>query len=119
MYRPFAHDAVVLMDADGDVQAPGAAVTAALCGHWEHDPPCPLAPHHVAVERAGEEVRLRVLFVADPAAEGEVRNRIEAALHGGRLEAPGGATARWRFGGARPGSVRQDETGLARRLTQN
>ena len=36
------------MEPDADVQAPGAAVTVALCGHWEHEPPGPLAPHWVS-----------------------------------------------------------------------
>jgi len=25
----------------------GGAITIALCGHWDHTPPCPLAPHYV------------------------------------------------------------------------
>ena len=32
------------MEPDADVRAPGAAVTVVLCGHWDHEPPCPLAP---------------------------------------------------------------------------
>jgi hypothetical protein len=57
MREVFAHEAVVAMGADEDVGAPGAAVTVALCGHWEHDPPCPLAAHHTAAERDGDVVR--------------------------------------------------------------
>ena len=30
----FAHDAVISMDSDADMRAPGAAITVALCGHW-------------------------------------------------------------------------------------
>jgi hypothetical protein len=41
MRQPFAHDAVLAMPAGGDLGAPGAAITVALCGHWEHAPPCP------------------------------------------------------------------------------
>src|SRR5580704_15625066 len=92
--QAYVHDAVVTMEAGGDERAPGAAITVALCGHWEHEPPCPVAPHNTdahrcedqrcadqrcadqscadqscADQRAGDQVRLRVLFAAEPAAE--------------------------------------------------
>jgi hypothetical protein len=118
MRRAFAHDAVVLMEPTGDVRAPGAAITAALCGHWEHKPPCPLAPHHTAAERSGDQVRLRVLFAAEPVAEAEVRNRIEEALSRGHLDGPDGVTTRWRLHGAWPGPVREDEAEHAERLVR-
>ncbi|RAY10877.1 hypothetical protein DPM19_33495 [Actinomadura craniellae] len=118
MRQVFAHDAVVLMRADDDLRAPGAAVTVALCGHWKHEPPCPLAAHHTAAERSGDEVRLRILFAAEPADETEVRDRIEAALSRGRLDGPDGATTRWRFRGAAPGPVGEDEGRHAERLAQ-
>ncbi|TMR03100.1 hypothetical protein ETD83_10945 [Actinomadura soli] len=118
MRQAFVHDAVVSMEADGDVRAPGAAITVALCGHWEHEPPCPLAPHHTTAARSGDEVRLRVLFAAEPAAEAEVRGRIEAALSRAGLDGPDGVVTRWRFRGARPGLVRSDEAGHAERLVQ-
>ncbi|MET9735752.1 hypothetical protein ABZZ79_35545 [Streptomyces sp. NPDC006458] len=119
MRQAFVHDAVVLMAEDDDVRAPGAAVTVALCGHWEHEPPCPLAPHHTTAERDGDEVRLRILFAADPAAEAEVRRRIEEALSRARLDGPDGVTTRWEFRGARPGLVRDEEAEHARRLLEN
>src|SRR5690242_10149389 len=93
MRQAFAHDAVLTMEPGGDERAPGAAVTVALCGHWEHEPPCPLAPHHIAAERSGDEVRLRVLFAAEPDAEDEVRRRIEAALSRSVFDAPDGVTS--------------------------
>lgn len=119
MRLAFAHDAIVVMSPDGDERAPGAAITVALCGHWEHEGPCPLAPHHTAAERAGDEVRLRVLFAAEPAAEAEVRARIDEALDGAVLVGPDGVTTRWRFRGARPGPVRQDEAAHAERLIRS
>ncbi|WP_433188255.1 hypothetical protein [Actinoallomurus sp. CA-150999] len=119
MRRAFAHDAVVVMEAGGDVRAPGAAITVALCGHWEHEPPCPLAPHQTVAERAGDQVRLRVLFATEPTAETEVRDRIVEALSRSRLDGPDGATTRWRLLSARPGSVREDEREQAERLVQS
>lgn len=118
MRQGFAHEAVVLMAADGDVRAPGAAITVALCGHWDHDPPCPLAPHHTATERSGDEVRLRVLFAAEPADEAAVRGRIETALSQGHLQGPDGVTTRWQFRTAHHSVVQPNETEHAERLIQ-
>lgn len=116
MRAAFAHDAVVAMDADDDARAPGAAVTTALCGHWDHEPPCPLAPHHTTAERDGHLVRLRVLFAAEPGDEAEVRRRIDAALARGEVATPDGPVARWRVLHAGAASVRPEEEGHARRL---
>ncbi|MGV9450279.1 hypothetical protein [Streptomyces sp. NPDC003635] len=118
MRTAFAHDAVLVIEADGDVRAPGAAITVALCGHWEHEPPCPLAAHHTATERIGDEVRLRVLFASEPADEAELRGRIESALSEGRLDGPDGRTTRWRLRDTRPGVVHDDERDHAERLTR-
>jgi hypothetical protein len=106
MRDAFAHDAVLRMAADADVRAPGAAVTVALCGHWEHDPPCPLAPHHTSAVRDGGEVRLRILFAAEPGSEEEVRSRIEESLN----------ATHWRLVESRRGEVSAHEAEHARRL---
>jgi hypothetical protein len=116
MRRAFAHDAVLRMAADADLGAPGAAVTVALCGHWEHPPPCPLAPHHSAARRDGEEVRLRVLFATEPDSEAEVRRRIDAKLRDGELDGPGGTLTRWELRTSGPGTLTDEEAGHARRL---
>jgi hypothetical protein len=65
MREVFAHDAVLAMGSGEDLRAPGGAITVALCGSWEHEPPCPLAPHHTAAERDGDVVRLRILFATN------------------------------------------------------
>lgn len=97
------------MEAGGDVRAPGAAITVALCGHWEHQPPCPLAPHHTGAQRSDGQVRLRVLFAAEPSAEAEVRHRIEAALSQASLTGPDGVVTRWQLRSGRRGQLRDDE----------
>ncbi|TYB44167.1 hypothetical protein [Actinomadura chibensis] len=119
MRQAFVHDAVVSLEAGGDVRAPGAAITVALCGHWEHEPPCPLAPHHTTAERSGDEVRLRVLFAAAPADEAEVRTRIEAGLSRAGLDGPDGVTTHWRLRTAHPGRLRPDEAAHAAQLVQS
>jgi hypothetical protein len=107
------------MEAGGDARAPGAAITVALCGHWDHQPPCPLAPHRTDAQRSGDQVRLRVLFAAEPAAEPEVRRRIGAALSGGSLAGPDGVTTRWQLDDAHPGLLRDDEAGHAEQLIRH
>jgi len=116
MRRPFAHEAVLSMEGDGDLRAPGAAITVALCGHWEHEPPCPLAPHHTAAQRVDADVHVRTLFAVEPAREGEVRERIRAALAGGRLVDGEGRQSRWSLRSSGPAPVRPREAAHARRL---
>lgn len=103
------------MEPEGDERAPGAAVTVALCGHWDHKPPCPLSPHFVRADRVDEELHVRVLFAAEPEMEIEVRRRIEQAL-AGQWRYPDGFTTPWRLQACRPGDVSPEETGHAQRL---
>jgi hypothetical protein len=117
MRQAFAHQAVLTMGPDADIRAPGAAVTVALCGHWEHEPPCPLAPHHSQAERVGSEVHLRTLFAAEPEMEAVVRQRIDLALSGGRLRDPDGVTAEWRLRSSQRSVIAPQETEHAQRLT--
>jgi hypothetical protein len=104
MRQPFAHDAVIALAPDADIAAPGGAVTAELCGHWEHPPPCPLAPHHTAAQRRGDQVHLRILFATEPEREAEVRARIGRALATGEVRS------------SAAGVVRQEEQAHAGRL---
>ena len=115
MRQAFAHEAVLVMDPGADERAPGAAVTVALCGHWDHEPPCPLSPHRVHADRVNRELHVRVLFAAEPAMEGEVRRRIDQAL-AGQWQFPVGFTTPWRLQESRAGDVPPDETGVAQRL---
>jgi hypothetical protein len=118
MRQAFAHEAVLDMGPDADTHAPGAAITVALCGHWEHQPPCPLAPHHTRADRVGGEVRLRILFVTEPESEGTVRQRIDTALSSGELSGPDGLT-RWRLRISGSDVVRPEETDHAQRLARS
>lgn len=115
MRQAFGHEAILDTAREADDRAPGAAVTVALCGHWDHEPPCPLAPHHVHTERRGESLHIRVLFVTEPQNEPEVRRRIQRALSGQGQLAQNSAPL-WRVRESRPSAVPSDETDHAERL---
>lgn len=119
MRQPFAHEAVITMEPDADVNALGAAITVELCGHWDHEPPCPLAPHHSQAARNGGVVQLRTLFAAEPDMESTVRRRIDAALTSGQLHGADGSTTIWQLQTSRGSPVTDAETGHAQRLTRS
>jgi hypothetical protein len=118
MRHAFAHEAVLDMAPAADLGAPGAAVTVALCGHWNHERPCPLAPHHSSAERVGDQVRVRVLFAAEPEMEDAIRERIERALSEGRLNGPEGETTVWKLRSSQRSRVRSQERDHVERLVR-
>jgi hypothetical protein len=118
MRQAFAHEAFLVMEPEADERAPGASVTVALCGHWDHEPPCPLSPHYVHADQVGDELRVRVLFAAEPETESEVRRRIDLAL-AGRWQFPDGFTTPWQLRGSRPDEVSPQERTHAERLVRS
>ena len=118
MRQAFAHDAVLIMESDADVRAPGAAVAVVLCGHWDHEPPCRLAPHRVDADPIDGELHVRILFATEPDKEHEVRSLIELALSG-QATFPDGFATPWRLRESRPSDVWADEAGLAERLIRH
>ncbi len=114
----YAHDAVVVMDPGGCPDAPGGAITKALCGSWDHRPPCPLAPHHVANHLDGEELVLRVLFATEAADEPRVRLLIGDALAAGELTGPDGLVTTWRLKSTAASDIRSSEEDHAADLTR-
>jgi hypothetical protein len=117
MREVFAHEAILRMGLDEDSRAPGAAITVQLCGDWQHEPPCPIAPHHTRSERVDDgRVRVRTLFSTPRATEQDVRARIDVALRAGRLPGRGAGAARWTLVGSDSSTVRYDEQDLAQRL---
>ena len=119
MRSAFAHEATVVMSAGSDANVLGAAVTAALCGPWEHEPPCPVSPHYIEAKRgAGDSVYLRVLFAAEPDMESDVRGRIESALRNGELPGSEHPPTHWQLQSTSGSAVRPDETAHAQRLVQ-
>ena len=116
MRQAFAHQA--LIELAGDEQAPGAAVTVALCGHWEHEPPCPV-PHRSDVARSDDGLVVRVLFACEPVDEGGVRASVEQALARGELPVPApddAAPTRWRLLRSAPADISDADSAVATRL---
>ena len=117
MRQAYAHDAVLIMGPDEDTRAPGGAITVELCGRLDHEPPCPVAAHYTHVERAGDEVRLHILFATEPGRSGDVRHGIDRALRAGRFAGPDGTTTTWQLRESRPATVAPAERDHATRLT--
>jgi hypothetical protein len=112
----FAHDAVLDMGSEADLTGPGGSVTLALCGAFDHPPPCPVAPHHTRAERRADGVAVRVLFATEASRETEVRARIDQALATGFCEGPDGTRTSWTFRSSAPGTVTEPERAHATRL---
>lgn len=119
MRAAFVHDAVLDLEPDGDLAAPGGAVTLALCGSFTHLPPCPVAPHHTRADRQGDAVAVRVLFAVEPPQEPSVRARIDAALASGVCDGPDGVRTRWSVRSSAPGVVAEAERDHAGRLASD
>jgi hypothetical protein len=117
MREAFAHDAVLELTEGADDRAPGGAVTMALCGALDHEPPCPVAPHHTSVTGQGQRRRVRVLFATED--EPVVRRTIHAALGAGEFTGPDGVVNRWVLRSSTPGTVTDDERAHAARLIES
>jgi hypothetical protein len=116
MRNGFAHEALIELVPGADERAPGAAVTVALCGHWEHEGTCRW-PHHSSVDtRAGQSLRLRVVFACAADDEPTVRQLIGTALGQGQVGVEPD-TSRWALTTQGPSGLRPSETALANRLT--
>jgi hypothetical protein len=112
----YAHDAVIVLEGEGDDRAPGGAVTLALCGSWTHEPPCPLSPHHTSTSRDGDRLHVRVLFAAAATDEPRVRDLVAQTLAGGESTGPDGIRTSWRLLEQGRSDVRPEEWAHAGRL---
>ncbi len=110
------HVALLTLPDGVDLRGPGGAITLALCGCWEHPPPCPIAPHHTAAQRSGDALQVRTVFATEPEREREVRRRIDDALAHGHLPGPDDAGVAWNVLSSGPGSLEPNERDLAARL---
>lgn len=116
MRTAFVHHALLDPGPALDHRAPGGAVTIALCGSLEHEPPCPLAPHHTTVEVEDAWLSVRVLFAVAAADEAQVRGLVEDALAAGAWTYPDGVVSRWTVRTSGRDEVRPSEREHAARL---
>lgn len=104
----YVHRAVLELPSGTDERAVGGAVTVALCGSWEHDPPCRW-PNNNAGTLDAREFRFRTVFAASPAEEALVRERIEAGLCDGN----------WRVLSSGVGALSDEERVLGERIARS
>ena len=78
----FVVGALIELGDGTDPAAVGAAVTVALCGHWEHDGPCRW-PHNSAIDASRSPAMFRTLYVASREESPLVEQRIRDALAAG------------------------------------
>ena len=114
----FAHQSILLMDRDADLRVPGGAITVALCGGWDHEPPCPLAAHHTRSQWLDDQVCVRTLFATDTDNEQGVRQHINDALAAGQFQGPDGSLTRWRLLASERSEVRSGEREHGARLAR-
>ena len=106
--RAFVHTAELVLEWDTPAEAPGGAVTLALCGAVDHQPPCRW-PHHSAIGPVSRPARFRTVFIATDEDEQAVRDRIDAALRAGT----------WGVRATGAGVLHVDEHELAERLASH
>ena len=115
----FVHEAVLTMPEDGDDHGPGGSITLALCGAFDHSPPCPLAPHQTDTHRSGGRLYLRTVFATEAGNEPEVRRRIDIALAARSQRGPDGTLTTWVVVSSGPGTLQPDERDLGVRLARS
>jgi len=90
----YVHEATVELATGADSRAVGGAITVALCGTWDHEPPCRW-PHHTGIAAIGERHVVTTSFTVEPSDEPLVRHKIVAALESGQQAGPDGHLSRW------------------------
>ena len=115
MQQAYVHAARVQLAPESDAGAPGAAVTVALCGDWQHDGPCRW-PHHTGVEEVEGALEVRTVVVSEADDEADVRRLIENALLNGRQDGPDGRTSTWLLLTSGADDIRADERALAEHM---
>lgn len=106
--RALAVDVELALNPGEDSRAPGAEVTVALCGHWQHDGPCRW-PHNSRIDTGGGAARLRTVVVVPDDERSEIIRLIESALR---------ADDRWSVIAFSTGPITAQEQPLADRLAQ-
>ena len=90
----YVHEATVELADGADPSALGGAITVALCGTWDHEPPCRW-PHHTDTSAREGGHLVRAVFDVAADEESLVRQQIVAALESGQQAGPDGQVSRW------------------------
>jgi hypothetical protein len=77
--RAYVYEAELELAPDADPRAPGGAVTAALCGQWEHDGPCRW-PHYSEIDTDATPTHLCTVFACRDDEVDDVHATIDAAV---------------------------------------
>ena len=102
----FALDALISLVHDADSAAPGAEVTVALCGHWEHEGRCRW-PHNTRIDASSPSAHMRTVVVAPRVDRDAIAGRVEDALR---------RDTRWSVLGFTLGEITESEHALVDRL---
>ena len=96
-HRALSHrlDVHLRLEEGADERAPGAAVTVALCGHWDHKGPCRWPHFSSLVPDQDGAKRLVVTFDAREAEVDTVKSKIHVALTQGAFTGPDGVLSVW------------------------
>jgi hypothetical protein len=103
-----AVDVELVLNPGEDSRAPGAEVTVALCGHWQHNGPCRW-PHNSRIHTGADAARLRTVVVVPDDERSQIVRLIELALR---------ADDRWSVLAFATGPITDAEQPLAARLAQ-
>ena len=109
----FVHEVRVVLDPGGEPAALAAAVTEALCGSADHEPPCHW-PHHTALIDAGGVTVARTVCRARRKDAEEVRRLIDVRVAEGRFTGPDRRTATWQHMHSLEPEPTADEVSLGR-----
>lgn len=90
----FTHWATVEV-VNGDTRAIGAAVTVALCGHWDHAGSCRW-PHLTTLEAVGPMFAVTVAYTCADEERSHVESLIADAIASGTLRGPDGKFTNWK-----------------------
>ena len=93
----FQHSYDLRLASGGDKQAPGAAITVGLCGHWDHEGPCRWPHHSTVTHLQADDFRLTVDVTCKVHERSQVLDRLRQAILGGELVGPDGRLTRWKL----------------------
>lgn len=115
MRKVFVHEVRVRLGSGADPAAVGGAITQALCGDWDHQPPCEF-PHHTSTTDQDGVLVARTVVSSPRRRERFVRRLIDVRLSTGIITGPDGQVSTWQHMHSRSVRPTPDEASLGKRL---